>query len=103
MIPHRRKRKLAFTVCIAVSQAQCQKLHIMLFHLLRELIRKLRPREVNNCCNLTSRKWGEWGFRTLVCDSGAYCLTYLEPLLQMRSFFWAAAQPLHPMPNLSAR
>lgn len=58
MISHRRKGKLVFTVCIAVSQAQCQKLHIMLFHLLGELIRKLRPREVNNCCNHTSRKWG---------------------------------------------
>lgn len=34
MISHRRKGKLAFIVCTAVSQAQCQKLHIMLFHLL---------------------------------------------------------------------
>lgn len=65
MISQRRKGKLAFTVCLAVSQAQCQKLHIMLFYLLGELIRKLRPREVNNCCNRTSRKWGSGAFGLL--------------------------------------
>lgn len=95
MISHSRKGKLAFIVCIAVSQAQCQKLHIMLVYLLGELIRKLRPREVNNCGNRISRKWGSGAFE--LCDSGAFFLTYPELLQQMRSFFWATAQPSCPI------
>lgn len=48
ILSYRAKGKISIYCVLNMSQALCQRLHIMLFHLLTILIRKLGPREVNN-------------------------------------------------------
>lgn len=48
-ILYKGKGKISIYCVLNMSQAFCQGFHIMLFHLLRALIKKLKLKEVNNC------------------------------------------------------
>lgn len=80
IISYKGKGKISICCVLDISQALCQRLHKMLFHLLRALIGKLRLREVNNCLksiiHLLSSGAGSFWTQGCTCDSNApFCLS----------------------------